>query len=389
MSSIEPSGQEARAYSPLEMANSSPTKFLNISDLTVKYGSLTALDSISLSVSESEVVTVVGPSGAGKTTLLFAIAGLLDSSVAKTTGKIFLNGQNISSLPPEKREAPLVFQNGALFPHLSVRENILFPLKCAGVDKSTQESKVSELLSLVELSEVENRKPHQLSGGQAQRVAIARALAASSKLLLLDEPFASLDPPLRRRLQRELKNIHLRLHNAIVHVTHSIDEAMFLADRLVLLNKGKIEQEGNPEELFLRPKNSFVANFVGHSNFLSGIIVNSSIRTVTVKLQNGTVLEVLTDSDLSSGIEVVVIARPDLAQVFTQPLSSDDLFLLSGNLKETAIEGHFLNLWVETELGILECLHSIDRANILPPCGEKLMIGWRKQDLMVVPDTKG
>jgi spermidine/putrescine transport system ATP-binding protein len=217
-----------------------------------------------LSVCEGEFLTLLGPSGCGKTTLLRMIAGFEQP----TKGEIFLMGDKITHLPPYKRDMNMVFQHYALFPHMTVEENILFGLKMKGIDSHEQKRRLEEVLELTQLGELRKRKPMQLSGGQQQRVAIARAIVNQPKVLLLDEPLGALDYQLRKSLQIELKNLQKKLGITFIYVTHDQEEAMTMSDRIVILNKGKIEQIGTPQEIYHQPQNVFVATFIGENNIL-------------------------------------------------------------------------------------------------------------------------
>lgn len=228
------------------------------------------LDNISVTVATGEFLTLLGPSGCGKTTLLRILAGL---EVADE-GDIFLDGQRITGLSADKRPVNTVFQNYALFPHLTVAENIAFGLKIKGLSKQECRRRVQEMLELVHLPNFENRYPHELSGGQKQRVALARALANRPRILLLDEPMAALDESLRKKMQVELKKLQRDLNLTFIMVTHDQEEALALADRVVLMNNGRIEQQGTPFELYYNPRTHFAAQFIGENNFFNFVKKN-------------------------------------------------------------------------------------------------------------------
>jgi len=240
--------------------------YLKIENLTKKFGDFTALEDISLEVFEGEFVCFLGPSGCGKTTLLRAIAGL----DIQTFGRIEQAGKDISRLPPSERDFGIVFQSYALFPNLTVDRNVAYGLENRKTPKPEIDTKVSELLQLVGLPEQGDKYPAQLSGGQQQRVALARALATSPGLLLLDEPLSALDAKVRARLRREIKDLQLKLGVTTIMVTHDQEEALTMADRIVIINEGVIEQVGTPEDIYIRPASPFVADFVGTMNFLPG-----------------------------------------------------------------------------------------------------------------------
>ena len=246
--------------------------YLEITQLDKHYDRFQALKQINLSVEKEEFIVFVGPSGCGKTTLLRTISGLETPSV----GKITLDGQDITYIHPSKRNVAMVFQNYALFPHLSVFENIAFGLRLHGLSKQEIDQRVQRAARLLHLEELLARKPKQLSGGQRQRVAIGRAIVKQPKLFLFDEPLSNLDAKLRVRMRVELLNLHYETRNTAVYVTHDQVEAMTMADRIVILNDGRVEQIGTPVELYERPSNKFVAGFIGspQMNFL-GLMVEA------------------------------------------------------------------------------------------------------------------
>ncbi len=238
---------------------------LEFAILTKKYGETIAVDNINLKIPSGTYCCFLGPSGCGKTSTLRMIAGHEDIS----GGDILLGSNIINDLPPAKRGTAMMFQNYALFPHLSCLDNVGFALKMRGIKKIERINKSLEMLKLVQMDDFADRFPNQLSGGQQQRVALARALITNPSILLLDEPLSALDPFLRIKMRSELKTLQKKLGISFIHVTHSQDEAMALADMIVVMNKGKIEQVGNPYEVFNKPKNEFIANFVGGHNVIS------------------------------------------------------------------------------------------------------------------------
>lgn len=247
---------------------------ITLKDVSKSFGRFQALHSINLHIGAGEFIAILGPSGCGKTTLLRLLAGFEHPS----SGEIHLNGKLVAaghfSLPPEKRRIGMVFQSFALWPHMSVAEHILFPIrshKDTPADiKRNERQRVNRVLELTGLSPLASRKPHQLSGGQKQRVAIARAIAAEPSLLLMDEPLSSLDAMLRMDMRREIQNVHRQTGSAIVYVTHDQSEALAMADRIVVMKDGRIEQAGTPRDIYLRPQTEFVARFVSKANLVKG-----------------------------------------------------------------------------------------------------------------------
>lgn len=238
--------------------------YLNIDHIYKRYGDFTALDDVSLSIHRGEFICFLGPSGCGKTTLLRAIAGL----DMQSQGRILMKGEDVSDFPPSMRDFGIVFQNYALFPNLTVNKNVAYGMQGKGLKKKAIKKRVQELLEKVGLPEQGKKFPKELSGGQQQRVAVARALAVSPSMLLLDEPLSALDAKVRAHLRQELKNIQRDLGVTTIMVTHDQEEALSMADRIVLLRDGKIEQVGTPEDLYSQPANAFVAEFIGEMNFI-------------------------------------------------------------------------------------------------------------------------
>ena len=269
-----------------------PNNHLDLIDLERRYGETLAVRGINLSLPENTYCCLLGPSGCGKTSLLRMIAGHEDI----TNGTVFLDNQNISNEPPAARSTSMMFQSYALFPHLKVIDNVAFALKIMGVSKTERHARAMELLESVQLHTMSQRYPSQLSGGQQQRVALARALITKPKLLLLDEPLSALDPFLRIEMRSELKLLQRQLGITFVHVTHSQEEAMALADVILVMNDGKVEQQGSPIELFTKPRNTFVARFIGGHNVIESEGLPVSIREDRIKLTPG-------GSDKVTGVE--------------------------------------------------------------------------------------
>jgi spermidine/putrescine transport system ATP-binding protein len=242
------------------------TAAVEVRSVVKRYGGQAALDTVSLSVAAGEYAVLLGPSGSGKTTLLSIIGGFIHPD----SGAVLVGGSDMTGTPPAKRPTATVFQDYALFPHMSVAGNVGFGLRMRKVGRAAREARVREMLELVGLADAGAKKPHQLSGGQRQRIALARALAVSPSVLLLDEPLGALDLKLRRQMQEELKEIQTRVGTTFIHVTHDQEEAMAIADRIVVMNAGRIEDEGEPSRVYLSPRTRFAAAFMGQSCFLEG-----------------------------------------------------------------------------------------------------------------------
>lgn len=277
---------------------------VDIRAVSHRFGQLAVLKDVSLEIEPGSYTILLGPSGSGKTTLLSILGGF----VSPSEGKVFIRGEDCTAVPPAKRPTTTVFQDYALFPHMSVGGNVGFGLRMQGVDGATRAAKAREALALVGLASAFDKKPHQLSGGQRQRVALARALVIEPAVLLLDEPLGALDLKLRRQMQDELKAIQKRVGTAFIHVTHDQEEAMALADHCVVMNDGRIEDEGPPERVYARPATRFSATFMGESTILAGKVTQAKDRTSTVATPAGAVL---VRSALPAGSAVALAIRPE------------------------------------------------------------------------------
>jgi spermidine/putrescine transport system ATP-binding protein len=269
-----------------------------------------ALDDVSVAIRENEFFTLLGPSGCGKTTLLRLIAGF----DFPTEGEILLHGQDIAPLPPFKRPVNTVFQSYALFPHLTVGQNIAFGLEMLGRPKAEIEARVTEMLKLVRMEALRNRSTAQISGGQQQRVALARALAPQPKVLLLDEPLSALDYKLRKEMQFELKRLQHETGITFIFVTHDQEEALTMSDRIAVMSAGNILQVGSPEDIYDRPAVRFVADFIGETNFLAGVVESSAGVSARVRLSAGATVEASVAEGFDPSGEVTVMVRPEHAR---------------------------------------------------------------------------
>ncbi|GIQ99689.1 MAG: hypothetical protein CM15mP7_2160 [Pelagibacteraceae bacterium] len=263
------------------------TEFVKFDKVDKSYdGKVLVVKDLNLNISEGEFITMLGPSGSGKTTCLMMLAGF----ETPTNGEIYLDSNPISNIPPHKRGIGMVFQNYALFPHMTVYENLAFPLRVRKVQKDEIDKKVDKALSMVSLSGFESRMPAQLSGGQQQRVAVARALVFDPAVVLMDEPLGALDKNLRESMQYEIKHIHENIGVTVVYVTHDQGEALTMSNRIAVFNDGKVQQLSSPDKLYEEPVNSFVAEFIGENNTFGGEVTDISKDVCKVKLQNGEIL---------------------------------------------------------------------------------------------------
>ena len=272
---------------------------------------VTALDNVSVNIRHNEFFTLLGPSGCGKTTLLRLFAGFEEL----TEGEIYLYGQEIEHLAPHERPVNTVFQHYALFPHMTVAENIAFGLKRLKKSSQEIEATVREMLSLVHMEEFYDRKPTQMSGGQMQRVALARALAPHPKVLLLDEPLSALDLKLRQAMREELQRLQRETGITFVFVTHDQDEALSMSDRIAVMSKGLIQQIGTPEDIYLRPANKFVADFIGDTNFIDVTVGKKTKSSTAFTMPSGSEIKISTSTDLDEGSAAVLNVRPENVDV--------------------------------------------------------------------------
>ncbi|CAN5489371.1 ABC transporter ATP-binding protein [soil metagenome] len=285
---------------------------LQITGLTKTFGDTVALDDVTITAHDGEMLTLLGPSGCGKSTTLWSIAGLHtpDAGSIRVGEHTLFDAATKTSLPPERRQCGVVFQSYAIWPHLSVADNVAYPLKLRRVPKARRRDRVAEVLELVELGPYAQRYPHELSGGQQQRVALARALAHPPEVLLLDEPFSNLDAKLRERARTWLRDLQRSLALTTVFVTHDQDEALSMSDRIVVMSAGRIQQVGTPEQIYGRPTNPFVADFIGNINLLTGHVVNSTGTYHEVELDGiDTVLRVQSDGEAQGDVTIAV--RPE------------------------------------------------------------------------------
>jgi spermidine/putrescine transport system ATP-binding protein len=303
---------------------------VQLAGVSKRYAEMVAVEPLDLDIAAGEFVVLLGPSGSGKTTVLSMIGGF----ATPTAGRVLIAGEDVTELPPAKRPTATVFQDYALFPHMSVRSNVAFGLAMRRLVKAERYRRADEMLQLVGLGGFGDRGVHQLSGGQRQRVALARAIAVEPKVLLLDEPLGALDLALRRQMQEELARIQKRLGTTFVHVTHDQEEAMSIADRVIVMNKGRIEDMGSPSRVYLRPASLFTASFMGESNILRGEVVEATSGVAWVKTRVGT-LTVPTHATI--GESVTLSIRPE--QLLVDHAGAGTLALDSGTVTETSFQG--------------------------------------------------
>lgn len=275
--------------------------------VTQTYGSFTAVDDVSLTIGAGEFAVILGPSGSGKTTLLSILGGF----VTPTAGQVLIDNVEVTRIPPARRPTTTVFQDYALFPHLTVLANVGFGLRMRGVARRERDARALEVLELVGLGDAGAKRPHALSGGQRQRVALARALAVDPQVLLLDEPLGALDLNLRRQMQIELKAIQARVGTTFVHVTHDQEEAMAIADEIIVMNHGRVEDRGDPERVYLRPRTLFSAQFMGESNLIRANVAVSNGERLTAQSAVGQLDCEQPDESLQTGARLGLCIRPE------------------------------------------------------------------------------
>ncbi|MDR3602840.1 MAG: ABC transporter ATP-binding protein [Desulfosporosinus sp.] len=317
--------------------------YIRIENVTKSFGGFKAIDQVSLDIPQGTFTTLLGPSGCGKTTLLRLIAGFYEAD----SGTIWIGGKKVNGIPPYKRNTPLVFQEYALFPHMSIAENITYGLKMNKTPREKIKAKLKEMLEIFDLENLGQRLPKQLSGGQQQRVAFARALIMGQKILLLDEPLSNLDAKLRVEVRNELRSIQKRLGITAVYVTHDQDEALSMSDLVAVFDKGSIQQIGTPREVYFRPNSRFVAGFVGTANFLEGKVVDSTAEKIVVKYQEF-VLYLNNDNAAQKGDKVTLVLRPECLSIDKEEHSKiGPRNTMKGKITESSFWGRVMRYWVE------------------------------------------
>ena len=337
-------------------------------------GKVLVVKDLNLDIAEGEFITMLGPSGSGKTTCLMMLAGF----ETPTNGEIYLDGNPISNIPPHKRGIGMVFQNYALFPHMTVYENLAFPLKVRKFSKDETDKKVEKALSMVSLSGFGSRMPGQLSGGQQQRVAVARALVFDPAVVLMDEPLGALDKNLRESMQYEIKHIHESIGVTVVYVTHDQSEALTMSNRIAVFNDGKVQQLSSPDKLYEEPVNSFVAEFIGENNTFQGEVADISGKKCKIKLNSGDEILANPIRVKSKGEKSIVSLRPERA-IIDPDDKMDNKF--TGKIQEVIYHGDHtrvrLNLLDNHEF-ILKVPNSSARMDI--KLGNQIKIGWNSFD---------
>jgi len=326
-------------------SNDYKDKFIEFRNVTKMFVDFCALDDVSLSIPKGCFMTLLGPSGCGKTTLMRQLAGFSEPEF----GEIFLDGKKVNGLPTYKRNTPLVFQEYALFPHMTVAENICYGLKLRNMQKDDQRDKLKEMLKMFNLEGLEDRFPKQLSGGQQQRVAFARALIMGQEVLLLDEPLSNLDAKLRVDVRTELRQIQQRLGITSIYVTHDQDEALSMSDRIAVMRRGRIEQVGTPWEIYFKPVNKFVADFVGTVNFIN--VEVKAVEQKKIYLQwKGITFEIDEGGyQVKKGDSAILVLRPECISITPDDNGAHAANILRGKVSFYSFLGRVIRYWVEVD----------------------------------------
>ncbi|TNC74586.1 ABC transporter ATP-binding protein [Rubellimicrobium roseum] len=339
-------------------------------------GQTLVVKDLNLSIPRGEFLTMLGPSGSGKTTTLMMLAGFETA----THGEIRLGGRNINDVPPHKRGIGMVFQNYALFPHMSVAENLAFPLEVRKMDKAERDAKVRRALDMVQMGQFANRRPAQLSGGQQQRIALARALVFEPELVLMDEPLGALDKQLREHMQFEIKHLHDRLGITVVYVTHDQTEALTMSDRVAVFNDGIVQQLAPPDELYEAPVNSFVAQFIGENNTLEGIVTALDREKCVVRLDSGDEIDAKPVNVSRVGDRTRVSIRPERVE-FNKARLRPDAHTLRARVEEFIYMGDMFRTRLSVagnDEFVIKSRNAPDQVRLQP--GQEIEIGWLPED---------
>lgn len=354
------------------------SKGVNIKDLTKVYSThggnseFKAVDNISIDIKAGEFITLLGPSGCGKTTILRMIAGF----EIPTNGEIYLGGDKINDLTPDKRDTAMVFQSYALFPHLNIYDNIAYGLKINKISKEDIKNKVKNIIDLVGLNDMETRYPNQLSGGQQQRVALARALVMEPGVLLFDEPLSNLDAKLRVYMRAEIRKIQKHVGITAIYVTHDQSEAMSLSDRIIIMNKGIIEQVGTPKEIYYKPATKFVADFIGIANFINGEILEKEEERATIKIGD-IIFKAPYKGHKEKGDSCKLVLRPEAIEI-----SDEGLF--KGKVLISTFMGAYQEYVIELENGVLKCEDSNPQIKKVYEEGQNVVVNFNRDNIHII-----
>jgi spermidine/putrescine ABC transporter ATP-binding subunit len=351
---------------------------VRLQDLNKQFGDVVAVDNVTLNVRKGEFLTFLGPSGSGKTTILMMVAGFQ----TPTSGKIFIEEEMVVFKPPFKRNIGMVFQNYALFPHITVFDNIAFPLRMRKVEERRISEQVEQALNLIQLSGLGKRYPKQLSGGQQQRVALARALVYNPPVLLMDEPLGALDKKLREHMQLEIKHLHQTVGITVIYVTHDQGEALTMSDRIAVMNLGRIEQIGTPNDLYEKPQNKFVADFIGESNFIEAEVIAKKGERVDLITSKGMKIIASLKYPLTAQ-KVNVVIRPERICFVNSPQEKTNTY--QGTVEEVIYIGDTLKYKVSIDpKESLVISQKNDKWAKWYKVGDRILLGWQDEDINLV-----
>jgi spermidine/putrescine ABC transporter ATP-binding subunit len=357
---------------------------IELRQVTKRYGRETVVDAVSATIAPGEFFSLLGPSGSGKTTTLMMIAGF----ATVDGGQIVVDGADIAAMPPQRRGFGMVFQNYAIFPHLSVAENVAFPLRARRLAADEIDRRVRAALELVRLDRFAERAPRQLSGGQQQRVAIARAIVYQPSIVLMDEPLGALDKNLRFQMQVEIKEIQRRLGMTVVYVTHDQEEAMNMSDRIAIMDNGRIEQVGRPAEIYDNPASNFIARFLGEANLVAGTVESVIAGVATLRTSGGLLMRARAQPDLRPGIAAHLFVRPeriDIAAAGAPRSAPAEANVACGRLAQTSFLGNILRHAVEVEPGIEVTVDvQNSRADLFRSSGQAVVLSWSPTDAVIL-----
>ena len=358
---------------------------LRLERLSKNFGEFIAVEDVNLHIRRGEFLTILGPSGSGKTTLLMIIAGFLEA----TTGDIQFDGLSIMSLRPEKRNFGMVFQGYALFPHMTVRQNIAYPLEVRKGARDEIVKRVDEMLELVQLETFGDRLPRQLSGGQQQRVALARALIFDPLVLLLDEPLGALDKKLRSNVQTQLKHLHRKVGKTFVYVTHDQEEALSMSDRVVIMNHGRVVQVGSPQELYERPSTVFASKFIGKSNILRGVVNQVDGNEVLYAIADKYFQQHVSNEKFSKNDKIILALRPEKIKIARCKVASNEVNILVGRIIDITYFGSTISVNVETD-AVGEFIVEVQawRNQETLEAGQEISLTWSPDAAFIVKDIE-
>ncbi|WP_342358707.1 ABC transporter ATP-binding protein [Terrarubrum flagellatum] len=353
---------------------------LKVEQITKRYHNVVALKPATFSMRDGEFLTLLGPSGSGKTTLLSLIAGLTEP----TAGDIWIDGRRVTHESSAKRGLGMVFQSYALFPHLSIYENVAFPLRMRKMPRAEIDAAVRRVLDLVHLPHVAERLPRELSGGQQQRIALARCIVYEPSIILMDEPLGALDKNLREHMQAEIKRLHVELGITILYVTHDQEEALSMSDRICLMNNAHVEQIGTPAELYFKPASVFAAGFLGGSNIAEATVISSGPRA-TLRSANGASVRVATDAKCRVDDRVNWMIRPERLRLLRNGDANDNM--MQGQLVDAVFAGGFTKINVRLDDGSIFLAKELTSGRPLPERGQTVTLGWSAEDATILPSS--